>query len=215
VLDNQLQDFILVQVKKYEKEKHLNEFIFTHSNLFGKEEVKMSFKKLSVALFFLVFLLAVSSVSSQQIKIGYVDTNRLKMEYKEYAEAKAKFDRQMAVWQEYVDSLQQEVIDLQEELNTQRMLLSEEKRREKEQAIMNKQIEYQEFAQKILGPEGEAARREFELSKPLIDKINAAINLIALRDNYTLILDTAGGDILYAKDEMDITNKVLESLREK
>lgn len=175
----------------------------------------MSYKKFSITLFLLFCLFLASGALSQQIKIGYVDTNRLKTEYKEYAEAKAKFDRQMAMWQEYVDSLQQEIINLQEELNTQRMLLSEEKRMEKEQAIMDKQMEYQEFAQNILGPEGEAARREFELSKPLIDKINAAINLIALRDNYTLILDTAGGDILYAKDEMDITQKVLESLREK
>lgn len=175
----------------------------------------MSFKKLSLVFVLLVFLFGAPALSSQQIKIGYVDTNRLKMEYKEYADAKVKFDRQMATWQEYVDSLQQEIINLQEQLNAQRMLLSEEKRMEKERAIMDKQMEYQEFAQKILGPEGEAATREFELSKPLIDKINAAINLIALRDNYTLILDTAGGDILYAKDEMDITNMVLESLRGK
>jgi len=175
----------------------------------------MSFKKLFVVFVLLGFLFGASAVSSQQIKIGYVDTNRLKMEYKEYADAKVKFDRQMAVWQEYVDSLQQEIINLQEELRTQSGLLNEDAKRQKEQTLMDMQMEYQEFAQKILGPEGEAAQREFELSKPLVDKINAAINLIALRDNYTLILDTAGGDILYAKEEMDITNKVLESLREK
>jgi outer membrane protein len=174
----------------------------------------MSVKRFSVMLFFLAFLLIASSVFSQQIKIGYVDTNRLKMEYKEYADAKAKFDKQLAIWQDYADSLQQEIINMQEELNTQRMLLSEDKRREREQKILDKQLEYEEFARKILGADGEAAQREYELSKPLIDKINAAINLIALRDNYTLILDTAGGDILYAKDEMDITNKVLQALRE-
>ncbi|MGB2698435.1 MAG: OmpH family outer membrane protein [Candidatus Zixiibacteriota bacterium] len=174
----------------------------------------MSVKRFPVILFLLSFMFMASSVFSQQIKIGYVDTNRLKMEYKEYADAKTKFDQQLALWQEQADSLQQEIINMQEELNTQRMLLSEDKRAEKEQKILAKQLEYEEFARKILGPEGEAARREFELSKPLIDKINAAINLIALRDSYTLILDTAGGDILYAKDEMDITNKVLQSLRE-
>lgn len=175
----------------------------------------MSFRKLTFAPLFFSFLFMASGVLGQQIKIGYVDTNRLKMEYEDYAEAKAKFDRQLARWQDYADSVQQEIINLQEELNTQRMLLSEDKRREKEQTILQKQMEYEEFARKILGPEGEAARREYELSKPLIEKINAAINLIALRDNYTLILDTAGGDILYAKDEMDITNKVLQTLREK
>lgn len=174
----------------------------------------MSLKRFPVIIIFLAFLFITSSVFSQQVKIGYVDTNRLKMEYKEYADAKAKFDLQLAEWQDYSDSLQQEIINMQEELNTQRMLLSEDKRREKEQKILEKQLEYEEFARKILGPEGEAAQREYELSKPLIDKINAAINLIALRDNYTLILDTAGGDILYAKDEMDITSKVLQALRE-
>ena len=175
----------------------------------------MSFRKLTFAPLFFAFLLVASGVLGQQIKIGYVDTNRLKMEYEDYADAKAQFDRQLAQWQDYADSVQQEIINLQEELNTQRMLLSEEKRAQKEQAILQKQMEYEEFGRKILGPDGEAARREYELSKPLIEKINAAINLIALRDNYTLILDTAGGDILYAKDEMDITNKVLQALREK
>ena len=174
----------------------------------------MSFGRLSHAVLFLIFLFAASSVFGQQVKIGYVDTNRLKMEYRQYADAKAKFDRQLAEWQNYADSLQAEIIALQEELNTQSMLLSDDKKRQKEQTILQKQMEYERFAQKILGPEGEAAKREYELSKPLIDKINAAINLIALRDNYTLILDTAGGDILYAKDEMDITSKVLEALRE-
>lgn len=174
----------------------------------------MSLRKLSFAPLIFVFLFMASGVLGQQIKIGYVDTNRLKMEYEDYAQAKAQFDRQLAQWQDYADSLQQEIINLQEELNTQRMLLSEEKRAQKEQAILQKQMEYEEFGRKILSPDGEAARREYELSKPLIEKINAAINLIALRDSYTLILDTAGGDILYAKDEMDITNKVLQALRE-
>ncbi len=175
----------------------------------------MSLRKRSVLFFFLVFVFLASGVFSQQLKIGYVDTNRLKMEYKEYSNAKVEFDQQLALWQEQADSLQQEIVILQDEFNTQRMLLSDEKRREKELAIQDVQMEYQEFAQQILGPEGEAARREYELSKPLIEKINAAINLIALKDDYSLILDTAGGDVLYAKDEMDITQKVLESLREK
>jgi outer membrane protein len=175
----------------------------------------MSLKKISVLFFLLVFLFITSSVFSQQVKIGYVDTNRLKMEYKEYADAKAKFDRQLAQWQGYADSLQQEIINMQEELRTQSGLLNEDARRQKEQKILEKQMEYQEFAQRILAPDGEAAKQEYELSKPLIDKINAAINLIALRDSYTLILDTAGGDILYAEDKMDITDKVLQALREK
>ena len=149
---------------------------------------------------------------SQNVKIGYVDTERLKIEYKEFAQAQTKFERQMAKWQAQADSMQAELLRLQEELNTKSGLLTDEKKREKEQYLLKKQGEYQEFANQILGPEGEAAKREYELSKPLIDKINAAIKLVALRENFTLILDTAGGNILYADEGMDITIKILEEL---
>lgn len=165
-------------------------------------------------VFALIFFGLSISAFSQDVKIGYVDTQRLKLEYKEFADAQAKFERQMVKWQAQADSMQAELLRLQEDLNKQRLLLSEEKKREKEQYILEKQREYQEFATKILGQEGEAAKREYELSKPLIEKINAAIKLVALRENYTLILDTAGGDILYAKDEMDITVKILEELNQ-
>lgn len=101
---------------------------------------------------------------------------------------------------------------MQEELERQSALLTEEKRRAKQQEIMAKQREYQEFASQILGPEGEAARRERELSRPLIDKINAVIQLVAIRDGYSLILDTSGGDVLYAKEEMDLTSEILAQL---
>jgi outer membrane protein len=141
-----------------------------------------------------------------------VDTARLKEEYKEYATVKAKFEKQLARWQAKADSLQNELLQLQDDLNKKKGLLREDERLRREDEILAKQSEYQEFAQKILGPEGEAAKREFELSKPLIDKINTAIKLVALREGYTYILDTAVGAVLYAPDELDLTDLVLAEL---
>jgi outer membrane protein len=153
-----------------------------------------------------------SSKSPGQIKIGYVDTGRLKEEYKEYATIKAKFEKQMARWQAKADSLQNEVLQLQDDLNKKKGLLREDESARREEEILAKQSEYQEFAQKILGPEGEAAKKEFELSKPLVDKINAAIKLVALREGFTYVLDTAVGAVLYAPDDLDLTALVLAEL---
>ena len=149
---------------------------------------------------------------AQQPKIGYVDVERLKVEYKEFQDAQERFNRQLAIWQSQADTMQKEVAILQDELERQGSLLTEAKRNEKQQQIIAKQKQYQEFATKILGPEGEAARRERELSKPLIDKINAVIQLVAIRDGYALILDSSGGNVLYAKEEMDLTAVILEEL---
>lgn len=158
-----------------------------------------------------MFLLS-NSPQAQQLKIGYVDVERLKVEYKEFQDAQEKFNRQLALWQSQADTLQKQIMVLQEELERQGSLLTEAKRKEKQQQIMAKQKEYQDFASKVLGPEGEAARRERELSKPLIDKINAVIQLVAIRDGYTLIIDSSGGDVLYASQELDLTDEVLAQL---
>ncbi len=168
-----------------------------------------------VCLFGLVLLLAVplsKALLAQQPKIGYVDVERLKVEYKEFQDAQERFNQQLSIWQSQADTMQKEVAALQNELERQGSLLTEAKRKEKQQLIIAKQKEYQDFASKILGPEGEAARREKELSKPLIDKINAVIQLVAIRDGYALILDSSGGNVLYAKEDMDLTAVILEEL---
>jgi outer membrane protein len=157
-------------------------------------------------------MLWAKAVPAQQLKIGYVDVERLKTEYREFQEAQEKFNRQLTLWQSQADTLQKEIMALQEELEKQSSLLTEAKKKEKQQKLVAKQREYQEFATKILGQEGEAAHRERELSKPLIDKINAVIQLVAIRDGYSLILDSSGGEVLYASQEMDLTDEVLAQL---
>lgn len=157
-------------------------------------------------------MLLTKAIPAQQMKIGYVDVERLKTEYREFQVAQEKFNRQLALWQSQADTLQKEIMALQEELERQSSLLTEAKKKEKQQKLVAKQREYQDFASKVLGPEGEAARRERELSKPLIDKINAVIQLVAIRDGYSLILDSSGGEVLYASQEMDLTDEVLAQL---
>lgn len=153
-----------------------------------------------------------STAFAQQLKIAYVDVQRLKAEYKEYVQAQEEFNKLMEIWQAKADSMQTEMQELADRLEKQNLLLSEEAKNEIRQQLLVKQNEYQVFVNQVMGTDGEAAQKEYELSKPLIDKINTAIRLIALRENYAYVLDSAAGSVLYAKDELDITNKVLAEL---
>jgi outer membrane protein len=172
------------------------------------------FKKLLylLGLLFLGMVLLTRTVHAQQPKIGYVDVEKLKSEYKEFADAQEKFSRQLSLWRAQDSTMQREILALQEELDKQGALLTEAKKQEKQQQLLAKQRAYQEFANRVSGPEGEMARKERELSKPLIDKINAIIQLVAIRDGYALILDSSGGNVLYAKEDMDLTSKILDEL---
>ncbi len=153
-------------------------------------------------------------VCAEELKMGYVDTNRLKAEYKEFAQAQAKFETQLATWQNKADSLQTDIIKLQQELGSQNMLLSEAAKMEKQELLRKKMAEFDQFRTKILGPTGEAAKREKELSQPLVEKITQVIEKIAQRDGYTYVLDSSGGEVLFAPDSLDLTNEVLKELQQ-
>jgi len=153
-----------------------------------------------------------STSFAQQLKIAYVDVQRLKAECKEYVQAQEEFNELMVVWQAEADSMQREMQELADRLEKQNLLLSEQAKNEIREQILVRQNEYQLFVNKVMGPDGEAAQKEYELSKPLIDKINTVIRLVALKEDYTYVLDSTAGTVLYGKDELDITNKVLAEL---
>ena len=149
---------------------------------------------------------------AQQLKIGYVDVPRLKQEYKEYQQAEVRFEKQMAVWQAKADSMQQQMQELADKLEKQNLMLTEQAKNDIRQELLARQNEYQLFLNEVMGPDGEAANREYELSKPLIETINTVIKLIALKGNYTYILDSTAGTVLYADEKYDITDKVIAEL---
>jgi outer membrane protein len=156
--------------------------------------------------------LLASSAFAQQSRIAYVDVQRLKAEYKEYVAAQDEFNKLMAVWQAKADSMQSEMNELMQKVQNPPLTMREEAVSELRENLLVKQNEYQLFVNQVMGPDGEAAQKEYELSKPLIDKINTVIRLVALKENYTYVLDSSAGCVLYAKDELDVTNKVLAEL---
>jgi outer membrane protein len=160
----------------------------------------------------LLWCLLPSTGMAQLLKVGYVDVVRLKKEYKEYMDAEAKFEKMMAIWQAQADSMQSEMKDLSDKLDKPSPLLTEQGKNDIREKLLVKQNEYQMFVNQVMGQDGEAAKKEEELSKPLIDKINTVIKLIALKGNYTFVLDSTAGSVLYADEKYDLTDQVLAEL---
>lgn len=176
--------------------------------------MRQSLIKVSVVVLLagLFWILLFSTGMAQQLKIGYVDVARLKKEFKEYVEAEAKFEKQMVIWQAKADSMQSDMKELSDKLEKPSPMLTEQGKNDIRDMLLKKQEEYQTFVSKVMGQEGEASKREFELSKPLIDKINTVIKLIALKGNYSFVLDSTAGTVLYASETYDLTDQVLAEL---
>ena len=169
----------------------------------------------STILFFLtgVFLLFwASETPSQEGKIGYVDSMRLRTEFGEFADAQAEFDKDVKVWQDEIGELEHLIDSLKQDLEKTSLLLSEAKKKEKEENLESKKLEYQSLTNDIFGPGGRAEERNAELTKPILDKINQVLEKIASEENFIMIFDSVNANIAYAKKSLDLTDLVLEEL---
>jgi outer membrane protein len=92
------------------------------------------------------------------------------------------------------------------------LILSPEKKKEREDEIGKVKKEYQQYLAETFGVGGKVEKRNSELSKPILDKVNAAIAEVALENNFDLILDTVTGSVAYGRKSLDVTDRVLEKL---
>jgi len=152
--------------------------------------------------------------SAQQLKIGYINSNKILESYQEALDVKKQLAELNSQWEKEAKDKQKEIKDLQEQIESQSLLLSEERKAEKQRQIQTMYAEYQKFLQDKWNPQGgEAVQKEVEMIQPVYDKINVAIKKLGEAEGYDYIFDVVAGNILYASDDQpDLTKKILEVL---
>lgn len=154
--------------------------------------------------------LALAPAAAESQKIGYVDSRRLFSEAPGAQEAQtlirgemARFDAQVQVLR---DSLQAMVADYQRKS----VLLSPDEKQRQEAALVQRQQALQQRAGQI---EQQASARQDELMKPVMDRVQKAIDDIRVSGNYGIIFDVASGAMVAADSTLDLTTQVIERLR--
>jgi outer membrane protein len=157
-------------------------------------------------------VLFLSVPASADVKLAYLDSARIRLEYEGAKAVDRQLESALEEWRKEAEAMITEIDQLLSELRSQSLMLSEEKRAEKEAEIEAKQTEYQIFIEDIFGPEGRAARKEAELWQPVFDRVNEILDRIGSEQDYTMIFDSASGALVYADRATDITDEVLEEL---
>jgi len=101
---------------------------------------------------------------------------------------------------------------LVKDIENQSLLLSPEKKAEKEKEAQELGMQIEQYRYTKLGPQGELYKKNLEMTQPLYDKIDQIIQKIGETEDYDYILDVVQGVVLYAKPQYDITNRVIEEL---
>ncbi|MGK9367694.1 OmpH family outer membrane protein [Melioribacter sp. Ez-97] len=162
----------------------------------------------------LLLILAFSSVSFAQLKIGYVDSEAIMSQLPEAQDAQKKLDAIIKEWQEELNKMEKDWKTKYEDYEKRKLILSEQKRVEIEKELVQLEEQISKFRQEKFGVRGELFQKKEELDKPILNRIFNAIEEVAKENDFDFIFDKSGDIMfLYAKEEYDVTNLVLEKLK--
>jgi len=157
-----------------------------------------------------ILCLAAFASAQEGVKLGYVDSDRIRQEFKEFATAQEQLDSMIISSQRQDSILATELEKLQDELVRQGSVLSPAKKAEKEKSFEAKQAAYFQFRQATFGQGGKLEMLRMTLSKPILDKVMEAVKRVAKAEGYTFVFSDES--VVFAKDGSDLTDKVLADL---
>jgi len=143
--------------------------------------------------------------------IAVIDSERIFDNLGEVADAAELLENEILEWEAHADSLQEEIDAIEADLEYT-MIMSPDRRREREVLLEEKSAELQDFLSRTFGPDGLVESRNSELVSPIVASINEVVQEISLEEGYDIVLDTSGGLVVYVSNSIDITDMVLEKL---
>jgi len=163
----------------------------------------------TVAAFAAVLSLALPvAASAADLKVAYVDLQRVLLEVDDGKAAKARLQKWLDDKQKEIDKEQTALRAEKETLDKQASAMNAETRAQKEADLQRKVMT---LAQKWEKSRGEAANKERQEMEPIIAKIDQVVATIAQRDDLGLVLEKRDSGIVFAKAQLDISNEVIRA----
>ena len=143
-----------------------------------------------------------------QLKIGFVNTERVFREAAPAKRAQQKLEREFAARNAELAKVEKQGRDLQTELERENVTMPESQRREKERQLADISRNFQRMQREIR--EDLNLRRNEELAS-VQERATRVINQIAEQEKFDLIVQEA----VFASSRIDITEKVIKALADK
>ncbi|GHT25467.1 membrane protein [Bacteroidia bacterium] len=160
-----------------------------------------------------MLLAGMSAIPAAAQKFAFVDTEYILNKIPAYKSAQGQLDKMSSDWQKEIEGQYAEVEKLFKNYQAEKVMLSDEMRKKREDEIVKKEQAAKEIQQKYFGPEGELTKKQQELVKPIQDEVYRAVKELAVEGGYAAIFDTASdASVLYASPKQDRSDEVLEKM---
>lgn len=165
------------------------------------------------ALLLLTALPVAGAAQNTSLKIAYIDSEEIIKQAPGYTEANATFTATAGGWQDSLEQKRTRLQGLYDEYKKQEVILSPEKKAEKQEEILQLEGEIQQYFQAKFGPEGEARTRQAELMQPIIEQVNRVIDEAREDLGYALIFDLNDGALVAGDPALNITDEVIRRMQ--
>ena len=146
-------------------------------------------------------------------KIAYIDSEYILKNIPEFTSSQEEINELSEKWEKEIQEEYLEIERLYQAYQTEKYLLPEEKKKQMEEGIMDKEEAVQKQKQSLFGPKGKLYEKQKELIMPIQDLIYNAIQEYAEKNDYDIIFDKSSDLImLYYNEEFNISNQILDQL---
>lgn len=155
--------------------------------------------------FALLTVLSCGSLSADEVKVGYINTDKV------FRESNAAIAAQNKLQQEF-SKREKELVDMgnnlkadAEKFDRDAMTMSESQRGSKQRQLMDQDRELQRKRQEF---QEDVKNRKNEEFKVVLDKANRVIKQMAESEKYDMLLQ----QVAYINPKLDVTDKVIKAL---
>ena len=122
-------------------------------------------------------------------------------------------DKNIANWKKEIELKKIQLQQYQDQLNTERILLTPELIKDREMEIQDFATEIVSLQEKRFGPRGDMIIQRSKLIQPVQDQVMAVVKLIAEEKNYDFIFDRSSDvTMVYSAKNYDISDLVIKRI---
>ncbi|MBT1686914.1 OmpH family outer membrane protein [Dawidia soli] len=158
----------------------------------------------------LLFVIFLGVLFFQGQNVVYVDSVKLMNGYKGMQDARAAYQQKAGAWKANIDTLASEVQKQIFTYEKESPRMSAKERQLSQELIRTKQKQFTDYQQAM---NTQAQQEDSKMTGEVVTQVNAYLKKYGEANGYKIILAaTEYGNIAYADEGLDITEKVLEGL---
>lgn len=174
--------------------------------------MKYSICKIAKILFAVLFLCLVNTTESFSQRVGFISSDQIRELFPEAKQADQRIETIRDEWKREIKELDQLIESKAFEIQKNRLVWTDAEKAQNNSEYEELKTQRMEFAKIKYALGGEYDQIVKAITKPIEDKIFAAVQKVAAEEGYDIIWDKSSQPLPYVNFKYDLTLKALKEL---